>query len=164
VIDLTVTVNQNYQMHTRVTAERNIKAEMRKWLMGTAVPLANSWVDAHLRQQPGRPRYPLAWASEKQRRYVMAKLRRQNNLPYRRTGALVKSWEAAGEANDNAGTVTTRNPAGMAGYVYAPYNQQPFHAVTGWMNVQPIFSRMTTALSDRLMEDWPGIVRGSVMK
>ncbi len=41
-----------------------------------------------LRAEPGPPRYPIRWKSERQRRYVMAKLRRENNLPYRRTHAL----------------------------------------------------------------------------
>ena len=36
--------------------------------------------------------YPLRWKSERQRRFVMAKLRNENNLPYQRTGQLTASW------------------------------------------------------------------------
>lgn len=36
-------------------------------------------------------RYPIPWTSEKQRRFVMAKLRREG-LPYRRTGKAQTSW------------------------------------------------------------------------
>lgn len=163
-IGVTITVNQNFQMNTAAQANRAIQTKTAQWLARTAVPLANAMVDSRLRAEPGRPRYPLAWASEKQRRYVMAKLRRQGNLPYRRTHGLVKAWEAVGAINPDGGTITAHNPAGMAGYVYAPFFQQPFHAVTGWMDVTPRFILMRTELSDRLITDWPGIVRGSVMR
>ena len=47
----------------------------------------------NIMQRPGRkPTYPLTWDSEKQRKFVMAKLRRENNLPYQRTGAHVNGW------------------------------------------------------------------------
>lgn len=46
-----------------------------------------------LRQEPGKPHYPIRWTSERQRKYVMAKLRRMGQIPYQRTGALVAAWE-----------------------------------------------------------------------
>lgn len=47
-----------------------------------------------LMQEPGAPiRYPVQWDSEKQRRFVMAKLKRENNLPYRRTGQYNAAWQ-----------------------------------------------------------------------
>ena len=39
--------------------------------------------------------YPLDWASERQKVAVKAKLRRQGNLPYRRTGAYQQGWSIA---------------------------------------------------------------------
>lgn len=36
--------------------------------------------------------YPINWDSEKQRRFVMAKLRRENNLPYQRTGNYINGF------------------------------------------------------------------------
>lgn len=44
--------------------------------------------------EPGKPTYPIRWQSEKQRRYVMAKLRRERNLPYTRTHRLSQGWTA----------------------------------------------------------------------
>jgi hypothetical protein len=44
-------------------------------------------------------RYPIRWDSERQRRYVMAKLRREGNLPYQRTGAHANAWETQDLAN-----------------------------------------------------------------
>lgn len=45
-----------------------------------------------LRKPGARPSYPIQWDSDKQRRYVMAKLRAMNNIPYHRTGSQ-RRWE-----------------------------------------------------------------------
>lgn len=43
---------------------------------------------------PGRrPTYPIQWDSDKQRRYVLALLRSQDNLPYQRTDELPSGWD-----------------------------------------------------------------------
>ena len=47
--------------------------------------------------------YPIQWDSEKQRRFVMAKLRRENNLPYQRTGDYIQSFTI--ETLPNGGTL-----------------------------------------------------------
>lgn len=46
-----------------------------------------------LQTEPGKPTYPLKWRSQKQRRYVMAKLRREGNLPYQRSHNLARGWK-----------------------------------------------------------------------
>jgi hypothetical protein len=44
-------------------------------------------------QVPGRKvKYPIKWDSDKQRRFVMAKLREEDNLPYKRTQDYVNGW------------------------------------------------------------------------
>lgn len=49
------------------------------------------------------PTYPLRWKSPKQRRYVMAKLRKEGNLPYRRSGAFQRGWKTtASRARDSS--------------------------------------------------------------
>lgn len=40
-----------------------------------------------------RPSYPIDWDSDKQRRYVMALLRRQGNIPYKPTGRYENNWQ-----------------------------------------------------------------------
>lgn len=42
------------------------------------------------------PGQPFTWSSEKQRRYVMAKLREQGGPPYSRTQELSRGWELIG--------------------------------------------------------------------
>lgn len=62
---------------------------MNKWLQRS---LPHNMV-TELQREPARPRYPLKWRSDKQRKFVMAKLRKAGNLPYRRTGKLRKGWK-----------------------------------------------------------------------
>lgn len=38
--------------------------------------------------------YPIRWDSLKQKIYVIAKLRRERNLPYKRTGAYEQAWKS----------------------------------------------------------------------
>jgi len=50
-----------------------------------------------LKAQPYPPKFvgPYPWVSEKQRRYVMAAIRRgEIQVPYRRTGTIANSWSA----------------------------------------------------------------------
>jgi hypothetical protein len=49
-------------------------------------------VRSRLRQPAPRPRYPISWDSERQRRFVMALLREQGGPPYRRSGRYEKGW------------------------------------------------------------------------
>jgi hypothetical protein len=56
-------------------------------------------IRATLATPPRRPTYPLDWDSEKQRRYVMALLTRQGNIPYKPTGRYEKNWQIVKQEN-----------------------------------------------------------------
>lgn len=43
-----------------------------------------------------KPGYPIHWDSEKQKKFVLAMLRREHNLPYRRTGKTEQGWVLQG--------------------------------------------------------------------
>ena len=92
---------------------------------------------AELQSDPGEVKYPIEWASDKQRKFVMAKLRRENNLPYQRTDKLRNMWvvEVRGRA------IVIENISSIAKYVYGSLAQdrsaalrfqQPFHKNTEW--------------------------------
>lgn len=96
---------------------------------------------AELRDTPGKPKYPLRWASDKQRKFVMAKLRAEGNLPYQRTGKLAAAWTVDIERNGSTFAMVVQNPATAAPFVYGSLAQnrsaalrfqQPFHQDTGW--------------------------------
>jgi len=81
---------------------------------------------------PSQVHYPLVYASEKQRRYVMALTRKQG--PYRRivkpsSQRLKESWttEKVGDGRFIVGTRSLYAP-----YVESAEKQQPMHKASGW--------------------------------
>jgi hypothetical protein len=129
---------------------RDTVSQLQRWQAQTR---------ATLQTQPGSPKYPIRWTSERQRKFVMAKLRREGNLPYRRTGKLVAQWAvdvdidqitrrerffiallnflakvtAATAPTPPASDVIVRiaNPSPVEQYVTG-IHQQGFHKDTGW--------------------------------
>lgn len=116
-----------------------------------------------LKAAPPRPKYPIQWTSERQRRYVMALLRRTNNLPYRRTGALVRGWHTDYRIDVRGGLFTFSNKTAYAGYVQGPYGskarpgeprQQRFHRLSGWPSAPDVAARYRPIARQRLRETW----------
>jgi hypothetical protein len=82
--------------------------------------------------------YGRAFKTEKQRRYVMAKIRSGEIAPGypHRTGNLQRGWTMAGE-----GTKTTiENATPYAGYVMGNDEQTKMHRKIGWRKVADIIS------------------------
>lgn len=71
---------------------------------------------AHVR----RPTYPIDWDSEKQRRFVLALLTRQGNLPYRPTGRYEKNWKIVKQQNG----YSIENDAVQARYLSGDFRGQ----------------------------------------
>lgn len=78
---------------------------------------------------PPKPDYPIKWKSDRQRKYVMALLRRTNNLPYKRTGLINRSWQIEAGVKGGTVSVSATNTSPYARYVYFP-DQQPY--LTKW--------------------------------
>lgn len=124
------------------------------------IPIMVRRMNRELMALPGRPKYPIRWASEKQRKYVMAKLRRENNLPYRRTGKLARRWSIRTALTLSNGQVWMENPATIAGYIYGDRvgkDQQPFHKDTGWPLAMLFFEKLFVQSRDQLLAAWPDI-------
>lgn len=94
-----------------------------------------------LQTQPQSAVHPIEWASEKQRKFVMAKLRRENNLPYQRTGKLAQGWVVEVKRESGNFFMVIENPSSISKFVYGSLAQnravalrfqQPFHRNTGW--------------------------------
>ena len=103
--------------------------------------------------EPGAPRYPLRWKSDKQRRYVMAKLRREGNLPYKRTGQLAASWFVWSEGSADSGMVGVENGSPVGRWVYTD-DQQPFHKDTGWPRMEPVVDEYGGRATLLVMDGW----------
>ncbi|MBK8035302.1 MAG: hypothetical protein IPK17_38520 [Chloroflexi bacterium] len=104
-------------------------------------------------EEPGEPGYPLRWKSAKQRRFVMRKLRLENNLPYTRTHLYVKSFKVEYRTTDFDGflELTNSDPASI---FIGGDEQQPFHIDTGWVYVPGVVSDERVVVEDAAIETW----------
>lgn len=91
-------------------------------------------VRAAIAQYPGPPKYPLRWASRKQRLWFLRAAREGRvEVPYRRqfsptSQRLGPSWSVVTRGGQTfVGTRVTYAP-----YVQSAQHQQPFHRDTGW--------------------------------
>jgi hypothetical protein len=116
---------------------------------------------ADLRKTPGRPHYPLRWKSDKQRRFVMAKLRAEGNLPYQRTGKLEAGWYVEFEPDASGGLFVVGNDAAYARYVVGD-DAQPFHLQTGWVQGADVVSDYRVEAEEVLIQTWFTVADGRV--
>ena len=112
-----------------------------------------SQILADLRQEPGKPRYPLRWKSERQRRFVMAKLSREGNLPYQRTHRLSKGWDIVFTDTADGGVMSAFNETPYARFVQGD-DAQPFHLDTNWIQAADVIVKWEDVAADRLITTW----------
>ena len=109
-------------MGTQITVSSNIKSILRtfKNFRVQTIPHLRAETGAILErvkkkmQKEGSPVvYPIQWDSEKQRRFVMAKLRLEDNLPYKRQGAYVNGWSIEESPNGNGHVLKNTAPGSL---------------------------------------------------
>jgi len=102
--------------------------------------------------------YPLVWRSERQRRYVMAKLRREDNLPYQRSGRLTRSWMLIAKRDGRASLLEIKHPGRVVDFVMgrAPYRQPMFPR---WQTYQDILEREAVRVERDVRAWWGGYLR-----
>jgi hypothetical protein len=105
--------------------------------------------------------YPLRWKSAKQRRYVMAKLREDDNLPYQRTGELQKSWDVNLDTTTDTGVLLLESSDPKAIFVQGDY-QQPMFIDSGYPTLAEVVSKYDELLTDILIDTWYTAVDGTV--
>lgn len=116
-------------------------------------------VRAELRTEPPPPTYPLQWKSQRQRRYVLAKLRREGNLPYQRTGRLLRGWEVSYNTDNFGGLLEVENDTSYARYVQGD-DAQPMHLATGWTQAAEVVAKYREEAEDALIETFFTVVDG----
>ncbi len=118
---------------------------------------------AELQREPSKPSYPLKWRSEKQRRFVMAKLRKANNLPYRRTGKLRGGWKLVTVISRDSITVALGNDVPYAGFVTGGIVSAGVNATLftvrqpmfpHWPDAREVWARHTATFEDQLIQAW----------
>jgi len=117
-----------------------------------------------LAEAPARPAYPIQWTSERQRRYVMALLRANDNLPYRRTRALERGWQSVVRPETFGASITTFSAVPYAKFVQGGLNvpvgssafppQQRFHQISGWRPAQPVISAAMRTIRDDVVRQY----------
>ncbi len=112
---------------------------------------------AELRAQPGRPKYPIRWKTERQRRAYFATDGFGGGIPSRRSGAVSRGWQWGFTSDGNTGTVEIFNDVPYTRFVQGD-DAQPFHLDTGWPQAAKIATRTEEELTDALIKTWFSIV------
>jgi hypothetical protein len=98
--------------------------------------------------------YPIKWDSEKQRRFVITKLTKEGNLPYKRTDAYRNGWVLA--AMPDGFALSNKHPAGaIGGTTDTPSWQSNIHRGR-WPALMPIVFKAITGLAERILERLKG--------
>lgn len=92
---------------------------------------------------PPPAKHPIAWTSERQRKYVMMLLRSTNNLPYHRTGRMNRGWRLEVLSAPGGVAIRISNIVPYTMFVLGklrPRGRDPmqqFHINTGWQPAAP---------------------------
>jgi hypothetical protein len=116
-------------------------------------PFVSQMVDKTLRVEPGKPKYPLRWQSEKQRRAYFATNGFGQGIPYKRTHKTARGWSVRADYKSGFGGITITNSAPHAKYVFGP-PQQLFHSDTGWKFAPDVLQVISLEANERLESLW----------
>lgn len=106
---------------------------------------------AELSAEPGPPRYPIRWKSERQRRAYFATNGFGRGIPSRRSGTLNRNWKVKTVFNADGGLIYTENDTPYARYVQGD-DAQTFHLDTGWPQAAPIVVKYLPIYEDALID------------
>lgn len=152
-IEITTTVRE---------AIEKMKRLPRQWYGTTLDILAEASEEIRrIMSRPGLPvRYPIEWDSDKQKWYVIGKLRREGNLPYERTNAHSQGWVSepinGGYLTANIGHQAVflyGTPSGQfAGAVHVQASGQSHIHKDRWRLVRPVVEAVLSRLPKDLLE------------
>lgn len=145
-----------------------IRSEMRR--IGSR---ARNRTLSKMRQDPPKPRYPINWTSERQRKAYFATNGFGAGIPYQRTGRLNRSYNFAINDTSSGASIVISSSSRVGRYVVGtpPGNarkfQQRFHA-DRWDLVYPIARKelervkvdAEKTIKRRLVEEWSQAARG----
>lgn len=121
-------------------------------------PFVSQRIDKTLRRDPGPVRYPIQWTSDKQRRYVMAKLRKEGNLPYKRTWRYVKGWRVRANYKHGLTSIAVYHEDEVADFI-GGRRQQQYHHNTGWANAADTLQDLAFDVEDFVQAGLARVVR-----
>lgn len=104
-----------------------------------------------LRQYPGAVKYPIRWASERQRRAFFASNGFGRGIPTQRTNVLKDGWKLITDTTGHTARLMVLNTQAYERYVTG-VQRQPFHEITGWQDSGAVIERWSAIMVDRLDE------------
>ncbi len=121
-------------LDTTITRIQTTPAVIQQVVTARVQPALDTYMRRELQPYPRAiaPGVFKRFATRKQLRYVMAKIRRGEWTG--RTGAFGRAWVADSEAIQLGAVVRIRNTSRVATYIVGS-RQQAFHADTGWQHV-----------------------------
>ena len=134
-----------------VRAKRNFNREIRT----TVQPKVQRKANELLGRAPGPVRLPFEFGTDRSRRWYFANNR--GNLPYRRTGAILKAWvvEVTRQGQTNYIILTNTAPEAKYAYGMPPMQRQiPGHRRTGWKVDRAAVSSLQAYIIDLLINAW----------
>lgn len=137
---------------TRETALQ-APARMRRELGSIARGPIAQQIIAKLSKEPPPPKRPIDWTSDRQRRFVMAKLRRENNIPYKRTHRQAQGWRVVLEdiQGGDGGVISVENSTPYADFVQGE-RQQRF--LSQWPLARIVIRDEEDELQDATINAW----------
>lgn len=100
---------------------------------------------------PSKPRYPLVWTSDRQRKFVMSKLRREGKIPYQREGKHARGWTIVPLSDG----IAVQNRVPGSEFVYGPFPfRQRMHGITGWPFAPTVIARYEPKFQDAIIDAW----------
>lgn len=118
---------------------------------------------AELRKEPPPAKQPIEWASERQRRFVMAMYREKGIEKYERSHRLSESWTFLAITEGRIFRVEIENPAPQAKFVYGSMAQnraaalrfkQKMHSSTGWIDATDAATKWTKAMIEEFRKEY----------
>jgi hypothetical protein len=108
--------------------------------------------------EPGRPKYPIRWKSERQRRAYFATNGFGNGIPYQRSHKLSQGWRVVlDDITNSTGVFRVENSQRYTRYVQGD-DAQPFHLDTGWVQSAPVIRKYEDKFQDAVIDVWHKVV------
>jgi len=138
---------------------KQIPQRFHNTMKGREGQLANRALD-RLTREPGRPIYPLRWASERQRRAFFATRGFGRGIPTRRSGELLEGWQVIyEEIGEESGAIILTNDDPSVEFVQGD-RAQPFHLDTGWVQIDDVGDDFNRESGDQAVEIWFQVTEG----
>lgn len=138
---------------TAITAPARMRREMGIVARGSTAQL----IVRELSTEPGKPNYPLLWTSQRQRKFVMAKLRREGNIPYERSHRQAQGWRTvlATLQGDDGGVIVVENSNPGSQFIQGEFQQG---YLSKWPLARLVIRNHQEEMQDEAISAWYRVV------